>query len=160
MSDENSFEMNVNFKNLDRLIKAFEKPSHVKVGIVGEKNSRGELQGNAEIGVRHEFGTETLPKRSFLREPLIDNLYPMLILSEALDDDVISQVLQEGDIDGWMKRVGAVCEETIAEGFKTGGFGKWKESNMSQKTNHETLVESQQLRDSIAFRVEAYEGDS
>lgn len=54
-------------KNLDKFIKALSKRiSNVKIGILGG-GARDDGKTNAEIGAIHEFGTSTMPQRSFLR---------------------------------------------------------------------------------------------
>jgi hypothetical protein len=67
--------VDVNIKGLDNLMKALKQKGYVKVGILGDKNTRsgkGRKATNAEIGVVHEFGNKagTIPPRSFLRLPI------------------------------------------------------------------------------------------
>jgi hypothetical protein len=68
----------LNVKGLDQLLKALKsKPPLARVGILGDKSVRateGTFQTNAEIGAAHEFGTTTIPARSFLRVPISQNL--------------------------------------------------------------------------------------
>lgn len=137
------------------LIKAFKSPPHVRLGILGKQGLRKGVDGptNAEIGAAHEFGTTTLPIRSFLRMPITEKLKSELEQSGAFDKDTLKEVIQSGSIEAWMKKVGIVGEAIIQEAFATGGFGQWKPSDMSEKKNHQTLVESQQLRNSITSEV-------
>ncbi len=139
-------------KGLSQLLKAFgDKTPVARVGIMGDKNARsaGSFQTNAEIGAIHEFGGEHMPMRSFLRGPITENLQKFLEDSGAFTKEALAEVVRTGSLIAWMKKVGIVGEQIVSEAFNSGGFGKWKPSNMTHKTNKQTLVETQQLRNSI-----------
>jgi len=150
---------------LDKILKALGgKPPKARVGILGDKAVRGaseeggeKMQSgatNAEIGAAHEYGTSTLPQRSFLRIPISENLKNKLANAGLTSKDVLKQVIATGSVVPWLKLVAAEAEGIVLEAFDTGGFGKWKPSNMTGKTNHQTLVETQQLRNSITSEVD------
>lgn len=148
------------FKNLDKLIKALKgKVPVAKVGILGshavrtaeEKKEMG--PNNAEVGATHEFGTSKLPQRSFLRVPITENLQKYLEKSGALDKNVILQAIKDNSLFTFVKKLGAIGEAISLDSFDSGGFGKWKPSNMEFKKNKQTLVETQQLRNSISSEV-------
>lgn len=124
-----------------------------RVGILGRTNSRDGKKGNAEIGAKHEFGHEGMPVRSFLRVPIAEHYKEYLQKSGAFDEDAIKNALAEGTLVPWMKKVGIIAEAIVSDGFDTGGFGKWEPSNMEIKKNKQTLVETQQLRNSITSEV-------
>lgn len=152
--NEEGVEFNV--KGLDQLLKALKQTEQPKarVGILGDKNSRtGKANSNATIGAYHEFGTTTLPIRSFLRMPISDRLQKKMEESRALDKDVMKEVIRSGTVIPWLKKIAILAESIVHEAFDTGGFGKWKPSNMDRKKNHQTLVETQQLRNSINSEV-------
>ncbi len=157
MSDDDKTEINVD--GLDKLLKAFKNPPQLNVGILGggarAPSKAGEKRAltNAEIGAFHEFGTSKLPQRSFLRVPLINHLNKRLIESGVLGKDEIKEAIKSGTMIPVMLKVGIVAEQIVADAFDTGGFGEWRPSNMSKKQNHQTLVETQQLRDSITSEV-------
>jgi phage gpG-like protein len=152
---------------LDKLVKAMgvSAPS-IRVGVLGQKAARnenaegqseekpkeGELN-NAEIGAFHEFGTGNNPERSFLRVPISDNLEKYLDKNGALDEDVLKETIASGTLVPYALKVAATAEEIVADAFQTGGFGKWKPSNMAGKKVAQTLVETQQLRNSITSEV-------
>lgn len=165
---------------LDNLIKALEdNASRVRIGILGSTAARhaevhtdeitgesfGEGQSasnNAEVGLKHEFGgpstlpngvTINLPQRSFLRVPLIQQYQKFLDASGAFDRATLTSVLKKGTFSKWLAKLGVIGEQVVAEGFDSAGFGEWKPSNMAFKENHQTLVESQQLRNSIISEV-------
>ncbi len=158
MSDE---AVEFDAKGLDSLIRALDRPPTIRVGILGgNKNTRSsksikETQTNAEIGAIHEFGGEKTPQRSFLRVPIAEKLQEYLELSRAFDDSIARKVLAEGTIVQWLKKVAIIAEQIVADAFDSRGFGRWKPSNMAHKKNHQTLVETQQLRNSITSEVKA-----
>jgi phage gpG-like protein len=150
----------MNVKGLDQLIKALKKDNVVAgIGIIGEKVNRNPSQDekipitNAEIGAAHEFGTSKLPQRSFLRVPIADHLTKKMEDSGALDSEVLKEVIAQGTVEPWLRKVAILAESIVIEAFDTGGFGKWKPSVMTSKKNHQTLVETKQLRDSITTMV-------
>ncbi len=141
-------------RGLDGLMKALKgKLPVVRIGILGNRNSRSKGGSNAAIGAIHEFGSSELPVRSFLRVPLADHLQKTLEKNGALDKDTIAQVIKVGSIVPWLQKVAITAEEIVLTGFDTGGYGKWKPSNMAHKKVHQTLVETQQLRNSITSEV-------
>jgi hypothetical protein len=127
-----------------------------RVGVLGGKTTRtqqGSAETNASIGAKHEFGEENMPIRSFLRMPITNELQKFLENSKAFTPEVLQEVIRSGSIEAWLKKVGVVAEAVVMEAFNTGGFGHWKPSNMANKKNHQTLVETKQLRDSITSEV-------
>lgn len=150
---------------LDKIIKALGgKPPKARVGILGDKavrgaNEQGEVKSesgstNAEIGAAHEYGTSKLPQRSFLRIPISENLQKYLQKAGLTDKDTLKQVIATGSVVPWLKQVAVTAETIVIDAFDSAGFGKWKPSDMTKKTNHQTLVETQQLRNSITSDVE------
>ncbi len=140
---------------LDKFIAALSGDGpKILVGILGGKDVRkGEGSSNATIGAKHEFGLDGLPMRSFLRMPLSTELSNHLKTSGALDQDVLLQVMHTGKITPWLEKIAIVAETTVQDAFDTGGYGKWKPSNMTYKKVRQTLVETQQLRNSITSEV-------
>lgn len=125
----------------------------IKVGILGDGNTRKGDGGNADVGWRHEFGDGNLPIRSFLRMPLTTKLQKELSDAGMLDKETLEAVLLEEDLVVWLKEIGIMAESVISKAFSSGGFGTWKPSDMRYKKIHQTLVESAQLRDSINHEV-------
>ena len=155
MSSDDTVELKT--ADLDKLIKSLKgNMPMVRVGILGDKNVRTSDKvgpSNAEVGASHEFGTTTVPIRSFLRVPIADNLQKYLDNSNAFDSDALKKVIATGSITEWLKKIGILAESIVADGFDSGGFGKWQPSDMTNKKNHQTLVETQQLRNSITSDV-------
>ncbi len=83
--------INVEDERLTQLIKAFGgKIPTIKIGILGKgqlphyselkpgQKPPTNVPTNAEVGAAHEFGTSRTTRRSWLREPLINNLKKFL----------------------------------------------------------------------------------
>lgn len=152
-----SQDIEFNDKQLKKLIKIFKAASpQAHVGVLGAKNARidpNAENSNAVIGAKHEFGYEGLPIRSWLRMPLITYLPKELEKAGTFSKDAIASVLKEGSFLTFVKKIGVLAERVIAIGFDTGGYGQWKPSIMAFKNNKQTLVESQQLRNSVTSEV-------
>lgn len=150
MSDD----VDMNLKNMEKFIKTLKgKIPKARVGVLGDKNARNDSESNASIGAKHEFGEEGLPVRSFLRMPISLHLQKYMEKSGAFSEDALKNIVKEGSFEKFVKKMGAVGESIVQDAFSTGGFGKWKPSRMENKQTKQTLVETQQLRNSITSDV-------
>lgn len=158
MSDDAAYTLDT--KGLDRLIKALKKEAPKgRVGVLGDKTVRESVPGqketltNAQIGLFHEAGTGTTPRRSFLRQPMITHFQKALERAGAFDEDALKDVLAKASFTPWVRKACIVAEGVVLGAFDTGGYGEWPPSQMSGKKVHLTLVETQQLRNSITSEV-------
>lgn len=141
-------------KKLKNLIKAFKgKMPLARVGIRGGGERNEGEKSNAEIGAYHEYGTTVTPQRSFLRVPINDNMEKYMESAGAFKEQSLKKVIKEKSINTWVTKMAELGYQIVMEAFDTGGFGKWKPSNMDGKKNKQTLVETQQLRNSITTEV-------
>ena len=62
-----------NIDGFKKFQESLNKKPVVKVGILGKSKQRKGVSTNYEIGLKHEFGKDGMPVRSFLRMPL--NMY-------------------------------------------------------------------------------------
>ena len=142
-------------EGLDKLVKALKRPPpQIKIGVLGDTATRSQAGGgpnNATIGMFAEFGTANAPARSWLRKPLIDHLPKAL--EGVLDKATATECVKAGSLLPWANKVGVIAEGVVLEGFATGGYGEWPPSNMAYKTNHQTLIESGQLRNAVTHSV-------
>lgn len=141
---------------LDEILKALKNPPRVRIGVLGKGARPGSQTDNATIGAAHEFGTATLPRRSFLRVPLADNLGERLENSGILDKTAITrELIETGSVRGFMQVVAITAEEVVQDAFATGGNGKWKQWSNPNYTNNTgmILLDTQQLRESITSEV-------
>lgn len=147
-------EMSVKLEGLEKLLKALKaKPPIAKVGVLSNDAGRSGGGNNAVIGAAHEFGTSTLPVRSWLRVPINDYLNAQLKASGAFDKETLKQVINSGSLIPWTKKLALVAESIVLEGFDTNGYGKWPQSDYTKKTNAQTLVETGQLRNAVSTEV-------
>lgn len=155
---KSDLDVQINDKPLKALMKAFkgEMPM-ASIGILGDKNARtGKGATNAEVGVAHEFGTEHMPMRSFLRMPMAEHLYEYLMNAGAFDPSAIKKIIAEKSILSWVKKMAIVAERVVQDAFATGGWGawaKWKDPKYRNNTG-QILIDTQQLRNSITSKVE------
>jgi len=163
-------------KGLDGLLKLLKTSKEkARVGIMGSgaaemhMNADGSSSGatNVTIGAAHEFGidiiqsrgdktvTISLPERSFLRIPLQDLWYSRIKAAGGFGKSVLTEIIKTKSFTPWLTKAGLVGVEIVQGAFDSGGYGKWKVSNMRYKKNHQTLVETQQLRNSVISEVVA-----
>lgn len=142
----------VNLRGLDKLVKALKvKTPKIRVGILGSKDARADSQSNATIGAAHEFGTTTIPQRSFLRVPLIDHLDKELEKSGINSKDNLNEIISGGDLMPWLREIAVTAEAIVLEGFASQGYGKWaawKNPNYMNNSG-QVLIDKGYLRDSI-----------
>ena len=157
MSDET---VTLNVKGLDQLLKALKtSPPTARIGILGgtprKANSSSHNPTNAEVGAAHEFGTASIPMRSFLRVPISEKLQKRMEDSGALDKEVLTSVVKNGTLLPWLKKVAVLAEGIVVDAFDTGGFGKWPgwKTPGYQNNSGQLLVDTTQLRDSITSEV-------
>ncbi len=147
--------VDINADGLDELAKMIgENKLYVAVGILGNNNARkaGE-KSNAEVGATHEFGTDKLPIRSFLRMPLTEKLAAYLEKAGLQKSKSLESAIKERTLLPIFKKIGVAGEAVVHEAFATGGFGQWKPSQMDHKAIKQTLVETRQLERSITSEV-------
>lgn len=147
-------EINLDIKGLESISKELKTNAYVKIGILGNKNSRAGKNNNASIGLTQEFGSasKNIPERSFLRMPLKEKMPKRL--SEIGKEAMLG--IAKKNIVLFLKKLGVLGEEIIQMAFDTGGFGKW--ANLTERTikikGFDTrLVETTQLRKSITSEV-------
>lgn len=152
----------MNEDTIDLNVKILDKLTHIlkgkipmaRVGVLG-KNSRSDTRTatNSQIGAKHELGLDGLPMRSFLRMPIAEHLAGALEKAGLYKKGILETTLREGTLVDLMKKIGVLGEGIVQDAFDSGGFGKWKPSNMDRKKVKQTLVETQQLRNAISSDV-------
>lgn len=162
------------FSGLQALVKFIDDKHVVKVGIFADENQRNETgsfsaklghrrkgkkvaeKTNAEIGAKHEFGSfsDHIPMRSFIRMPLFAR--SQQIIKEASVGAL--KLIAQGNKVMLLKRLGIACENAIQLAFATHGFNRWapnKISTAERKGSGSPLIDTSQMRRSIASKVEA-----
>lgn len=151
-------DVEIKLDGLDKLIKALKaQPPMARVGILGNHDGRSTGgQSNATIGAAHEFGTSTLPMRSFLRIPLSYGLQTALEQAGAFTEDTLKKVIASKSLVPWVEVAAIEAVGVVLEAFDTAGNGSWaplRPDTMRRKKVKQILVETQQLRNSISYEV-------
>lgn len=153
MSDDVEY----NVKGLENFLKALkEKPPVARIGVLSD-GKRKDGASNVEIGVKHEFGSDGMPVRSFLRMPISDNMQKYLDESGVINPAVIDKFIQNGSLKEFVSVIGEIGFTIVQDAFQSNGFGKWpawKTPGYTSRTGL-ILVDTQQLRDSIQMDVKS-----
>lgn len=148
-------------KQLSNMEKA--KTLSVKVGLPAGESATSKAYTNdgagpaptvLQVGVWHEYGTQHVPMRSFLRGPLN---------AKSADlDKVLGQqfnlVLEKGmDVEKALGRVGLAARNISVGAFRTRGYGVWADIDQATKEakgSSGILIDTGLLRSSITWVVE------
>lgn len=147
----------VNLKGLEDLRKQLGNEYVTRVGVLGGKVSRhdGGPMTNADIGVVHEFGSESanIPARSFLRMPVETHGKE---ITKAMGGAMVKKAVESGNIKQVYQILGVVAERIVDDAFATGGFGQWpvlQQSTIDKKGSSAILIDTAELRRSISSDV-------
>jgi len=139
-------------KDLNQMIKVLKK-IQVKVGITADKNKPYENGLNtASVGVLHEFGNEAMhiPQRSFIREPLKDN---MSRIKKQFHKEAQQVILGKQSHKVASGRIGALGVSIILERFKSNNWKSNSPLTELLKGSNKPLINTGQLRQSISYEV-------
>ena len=148
----------LNLKPLQALRKELKRADRrsVQVGIFKEHNARadGDIT-NSEVAFKNELGSraENIPTRSFIRMPIGAKL-PEELRNNA--DFIFKPLMEEGNVEQVLERVGFQAEAVIQDAFDTQGFGTWPpNSTMTAeiKGKNTPLIDTTQLRRAVSSRV-------
>lgn len=137
-----------NDKELQKIIKELkQKIPDIKVGVLGKFANRDGEINNAELAAIHEFGTDAIPQRSFLRMPISEKLPQVL---EGIEKQKKLNVKEMSE------KIGASAVAVVIAAFASCGFGEWPRSKKQSKDFMvgDTLIDSGQLRDSISYEID------
>lgn len=137
-------------KNLTKLSK-----SYVAVGLPQERVG-GKVYGNGksviEIGMFHEFGTQHIPVRSFLR-------VPFAVKRDELNKFINKQlenVFDGSPVDKALALIGIKAQQVSQDSFSNNGYGMWSPllpATVKAKGSSVTLIDTGTLRASITYIV-------
>lgn len=126
----------------------------IKIGISADVGTYTNKDGSVgpkivEVGRWHEYGLGDNPRRSFLREPMIQK----------------QATIQKHIIEGWgnilsgkstaikeLGKLGTVGQEISKGAFSTGGYGKWeklKPQTIKRKGSSQILIDTNSLSKNI-----------
>ena len=135
------------------------KKSTLKVGIqdseihyyTNEDGSIGEPV--QEVGAQHEFGTDEVPRRSFLRTPFWVKRTDL----EKFIAKQFTRVAETGfDAKSAVELIGVKAQDIVFEAFNTGGFGTRRELSQTTKDlkgSSKILFDTGALQQSITYKV-------
>lgn len=141
------------FKKLQRNLKATGKRI-VRVGIFGENASEkhaNSAKSNVEIAGFQEFGTGTIPKRSFLRATVDAEEGNIKKLERAMVQGIIK--LRTTEARG-LELIGVFVVGAIQKRIQGGIDPKLKPATERRKGSTKQLIDTGQLFQSITFAVE------
>ena len=135
-------------KQLDR-----SKPS-VTVGIHADKGSAVHIGGQtatvADIGAFNEFGTPTIPRRSFIRSTFSKHLKAnKRLLRALLQRVVITKITPHQALDAFGQKLAAQVINTINDGVPPPNAP----ATIARKGSSKTLINQGQMKQSIAYKV-------
>lgn len=144
---------------LENLLKQIGGEFVARVGVIG--SAAGEVHDsesgltNAELGLIHEFGSESrnIPARSFLRMPL-ETKQDQLI--DKLDTGEVKDAIESGDIKQVYKVLGREGEQIVRDAFMSGGYGNWKANapaTVARKGTDKPLLDTGALQRSVSSDV-------
>jgi hypothetical protein len=173
MTNKRSLAGTVDFK-IDGLLR-FQKSigelkgSQIHVGVLGSHagaRNDDSAKTNADIGAKHEYGSksEHIPRRSFLEMPMVTH-FGKFLQKQAVE---MLEIMNASGAKGFLRGVAIIAEQTIDAAFETSGWGIWpkngplyywmkyyqaKANNPKEKPNPKPLIDTGQLRASIASRI-------
>lgn len=128
--------------------------SFVTIGI-HQKEGEDEYDNGAPItlvGAVHEFGTDNVPKRSWLRSTFDENRKDWMKLTKQLYDKVLTG---KSTTEKVLQQLGIIIAEKVKAKFKSGdpNWPSLKEKTRARKSSPRTLVDSWKLHNSINSEV-------
>lgn len=147
-------------KALARNLKAL-SGSHVRVGIQGKEASAqhaGSPSSVAAIATYQEFGTSTIPERSFIRATVDEKHAEIQLLIKRLAKLVAEGKLTEDDA---LKLLGQKVQADIINRIRDNIPPPLKEETIQRKGSSVALIDTGQMVQAITYRVvPKTEGDS
>lgn len=139
-------------KFLDRL-KAALTGKRERVVNVGFPASAKEPDGTstAFIAAVHEFGSEHVPERSFMRTSLEANRSKRT----ALNEQNLKKVLNGGmSVNAALRQLGLMASRDIKKQIKNGSYAPLKAATIKRKGSSKPLIDTGQMRQSVTYELE------
>jgi len=144
-------------KDKDRGYQAFKKQleeisgHHVVVGIRGEAGAASVEDGGptvAQYATWNEFGTETIPERSFLRSTVDENKTKYFgMLEKALGKK------KEEDLDKALAILGEVAASDVRAKIVNGPFVPNSPATIAAKGSSKPLIDTGTMRNAVSYEV-------
>ena len=139
------------------------KTMSVKVGLPAGETATSRAYTNdgagpaptvLEVGIAHEYGTQYVPMRSFLRGPFASKAADLAAVIETQFGLVLEQGLS---VDTALGRVGLAARNISVGAFRTDGYGEWPDitqATKDEKGSSGILIDTGILRNAITWVVE------
>lgn len=141
--------------NLERQLKLAKRMS-VDVGLISDKVG-GKVYGDGQtvlgVGAVHEFGSEHVPQRSFLRTPFQIKKKEM---SAFIRGEFSKMAAGRQTAEKALGRIGVKATNIVKGAFTTKGYGAWpdiEDETKRRKGSSQPLVDTGVLKGSIHWRV-------
>ena len=106
-----------------------------------------------EVGAQHEFGTDKVPRRSFLRTPF---WVKRTDLGKFITKQFVKVAETGFSASDAMELIGVKAQSISQEAFTNGGFGTWRalsQMTIEEKGSSQILVDTGALVQSITYKV-------
>ena len=104
---------------IKKLVKEFDKNKLLSVGLPQGSNPYPDGTSVIDVGIAHEFGTETLPERSFLRATLAENKQKYRNFMKRIPSKIINgQSKSETEMERLGLVVSSDCKSRIYDGIE------------------------------------------
>jgi len=135
---------------LKALVKRVKTPGTVDVGIIDAgKYLDGDITV-AGIGFAHEFGTATLPERSFMRSTTKENKAKIISLQKKLLKQISNGTIE---IDKALGLVGELVSDLIRRKIVNIKSPPNTPETISAKGSSNPLIDTSQMKNSITYEV-------
>lgn len=125
------------------------RQAYVKVGVIGQA-SHGDGLTIVDIATFHEFGTEHVPPRSFVRATVDGNIQKI----QDRQEEIMDKILFEGaDAQVEMGRLGLEVQGMMQKRIKDRISPPNKPSTIARKGSDVPLIDTGQLWRAISFEV-------
>ena len=129
--------------------------SSVVVGLPQSQGTKAYKNGVSvlQVGAWHEFGTQHIDRRSFLRTPFAIKKKEM---NAAIDNQFKTFLIPSADVDKSLGLIGVTALNISRGAFTTMGYGQWPDISQATKTakgKSQPLINTGLLRGSLTFEV-------
>ena len=121
----------------------------IKIGIAADGGTYKDGTKIVEVGRWHEYGLGDNPRRSFLREPMIQK---QATIQKHIKEGWVNILSGKSTAIKELGKLGTVGQEISKGAFATGGYGKWeklKPQTIKAKGSSEILIDEAKLLNSI-----------
>jgi len=132
------------------------KTHYVAVGLPASKVAGKTYEGGVsvvDVGAAHEFGTEDIQERSFLRAPF-ELKKPEI--NRAIEQACVAVGSGRKDAITALNLIGVTARNISVKAFESGGYGTWpdiKDETKKAKGSSGILIDKGELRGDITWEV-------